>query len=435
MNIAVVRPSMFGRPAADRMMPLLFAILKPLTPAPFWPVFYDERVRPLPARFEEPVVAITVETFAAKRAYQLADQCLAEGKTVLLGGFHPTMLPEEAAAHASAVLCGDAEATWPAALEDLGAGALKPLYRAGPAAGLAGVRYDYSVFPKKDYPLVAPVQFGRGCQYHCDFCSIHAFYGSSIRFRPVEEVVGDIRRLPQRYLFFIDDNLFADEGQAVRLFRALRPLKKKWVCQISMEVAKNPALLRLMRQSGCIMVIMGFESLDAENLRRMGKSANLGADYEAVVQNLYKAGIMIYGTFVIGYDADTAHTAGRLMEFALQHKFAIANFNPLMPMPGTALYGRLQRQGRLPYGAWWLDEDYRYGDAMLRPAAMGEEELLQSCRDARFRFNAPHNLLWRATNLKANLRSPARALAFLAAGLVSRKEIHAKQGRKLGEEF
>jgi radical SAM superfamily enzyme YgiQ (UPF0313 family) len=123
------------------------------------------------------------------------------------------------------------------------------------------------------------------------------------------------------------------------------------------------------------------------------------------------------------------------MRFALRHKFAIANFNPLMPMPGTPLYERLQREGRLTCDPWWIHEDYRYGDAMFIPKGMTGRELTESCKAARYRFNAPHNLLWRATNLKANSRTPMNLLLFIAAGLISRREIHNKQGRRLGCDF
>ena len=422
MNIAVIRPAMFGEPASDRMMPLLFAILSPLTPPEISLHFFDERVERLPDNFEEPVVAITVETFAARRAYQLADRLRTAGKIVILGGFHPTMLPDEAGEHADAVLMGDAEDTWPQALADLRAGCLKSRYISRGDTDLGTLVYDYTALKGFRYLPVGMVQFGRGCKFGCDFCSIHAFYGNSVRMRPLSHLIDDIRRLKEPYLFFIDDNLFTDENGAVQLFEALIPLRKKWVCQISMDIARRPQLLRLMRQSGCVMVIIGFESLDPQNLHQMGKGVNHGgADYEAVIRNIYDAGIMIYGTFVIGYDADRSATAETLMRFALRHKFAIANFNPLMPMPGTPLYERLKREGRLTHDKWWISEDFRYGDAMFTPKGMTGYELTESCKLARYRFNAPHNLLWRATNLKANVRTPKNLLLFIVAGLISRR--------------
>lgn len=433
MRIAVVRPAVFGTPTSDTMMPLLFAILKPLTPPDIDIIFYDERSRALPETIEADVLALTVETFACKRAYLIADRYRRSGVLVAMGGHHPSMLPDEAAEHADVVLIGDAEDTWPQFISDLKSGCHAPRYNSSGKCSLADVQYDYSVFPKGHYPLVAPVQFGRGCRYSCDFCSVHAFYGSTLRSRPIERVADDIKKLRQKYLFFVDDNLFSSEEDAVGLFEMLRPLGKKWGCQISLDVAKNLRLLHLMKKSGCIMVIIGFESLNRQNLQQMGKGANLSMpDYEMAIDNIYRAGMMIYGTFVIGYDADTKDTANELMQFAIKHRFSIANFNPLMPMPGTPLYSKLKGEGRLPYERWWLHKDFRYGDAMLKPASMSGEELLNSCKSARFRFNSPGNILRRAGNLRANSRSPLNLFIFLVASLVSRREIHFKQSRPLG---
>ncbi|MDR3072347.1 MAG: B12-binding domain-containing radical SAM protein [Clostridiales Family XIII bacterium] len=432
MKIAVVRPSMFGTPASDHMMPLLFSILKGLTPPEFELFFYDERLRPLPEKWSESVIAITIETFTAKRSYALADACRSVGKTVIVGGHHVSMLPDEAAQHADVVMLGDAEQTWPQVLLDLQSGNLNKVYACDTWGSLSGIRYDYSIFRKGDYKLIALAQFGRGCKYRCDFCSIHAFYGNSVRYRPIDELIADIKSLTQKYIFFVDDNIFADEETSRKLFDAMRPLKKKWICQISMDVASKPDLLREMKESGCILVIMGFESLNRENLIAIGKSANLALAYEDVIGNIYAAGLMIYGTFIVGYDHDTATSADALCDFALKHKFAVANFNPLMPMPGTPLYQRLKDEGRLAFDEWWLNDDYCYGDAMLVPKNMSMTELRESCKNARFRFNSFRNILRRAGRPGVNSKSLSNFIPYLAASIVSRKEIYSKQGRKLG---
>lgn len=198
-----------------------------------------------------------------------------------------------------------------------------------------------------------------------------------------------------------------------------------------MDVARDPELLALMRRAGCLMVLIGFESLDRDNLKQMRKGANLRAgDYDRVVAAVRRAGLMVYGTFVIGYDHDTAATAGELVDFATRHGFSIANFNPLTPMPGTELYERLRAEGRLLYQRWWLDEDYRYGDAMYTPAGMTPQQLTASCRDARYAFYSVGSIARRA---RANAGSPTALAVHLAANLVSRRAIHAKQGAVLGE--
>lgn len=433
MRIAFIRPSMFGEPASDVMMPLIFAVIRPLTPPEMQIDFYDERARKLPEDIPADIIAMTVETFAAQRAYQLSDRFRREGKTVIMGGFHPSMMPQECLRHADAVIIGDAEDTWPSMLQDLAAGRLKQQYESHGDFSLSDTKYDYSVLQHKYYRLIGLVQFCRGCRFSCDFCSIHAFYPDGIRFRNLENVIDDITNLRQKYLFFADDNLFSNADKAAELVRALKPLKKKWVCQISMDAANNPDLLKSMRASGCIMVLIGFESLSINNLKQMGKGANIACgDYEKIIRNIYDAGLMIYGTFIIGYDSDTKDTAKTLMDFAMKHKFAVANFNPLMAMPGTPLYKRLDSQGRLVRRYWWIDDGYRYGDAMLVPACMTVQEFVESCRKARYEFHSVRGILRRITNYKANSRSLSNLIIFLGAGIISGREVRFKQGRKLG---
>ena len=434
MKIAVIRPAMFGSTASDTMMPLVFAVIRSLTPPSIELSFHDERAEPLPDPLTADVVALSVETFAARRAYQLADRYRRAGKLVLMGGFHPTLLPEECLGHADAVLLGDAETTWPKVLADLELGQLQSRYITDEGADPATIHLDYSVFQHWRYRSIGLVEFGRGCRFACDFCSIHAFYGKRIISRPIDAVVEEIRQLKQRLLFFVDDNLFADEERAISLFQALIPLRKHWACQISMDIAQRPDLLRLMRQSGCIMVLIGFESLDPVTLKTIGKSANLACgDYGRVIQTIHEAGLMIYGTFVLGYDRDTSSTARQMMDFAIQNGFACANFNPLMPMPGTRLYQRLEREGRLRYPQWWLDDRYRYGDAQFRPAGMTATELMQSCREARFQFHSLGSWLQRLQTNPVLRQSWRHLLIYLLIGLVSQREIHFKQGRPLGK--
>ena len=181
------------------------------------------------------------------------------------------------------------------------------------------------------------------------------------------------------------------------------------------------------------MVLIGFESLNENNLKQMGKGANIKyKDYEKVIKNVYDAGIMIYGTFVIGYDYDTKDTYKELVDFAIKNKFAIANFNPLMPMPGTRLYDRLKKENRLIHNKWWLDDDYRYGDAMLIPKGMTPEELLNGCKNARYTFNTYKNIFKRSLNFKSNSRGLMNLGIYYLVNIISRFEIHMKQGRRLG---
>jgi radical SAM superfamily enzyme YgiQ (UPF0313 family) len=299
---------------------------------------------------------------------------------------------------------------------------------------LVGLKIDRSIFRGKRYGPVALVQFGRGCRYACDFCSIHAFYGRNLRWRPVGEVVTELRTVGRRHVFFTDDNLFNDAGRLHELLAAIRPLGLYWSCQASLDVAAQPGLVRLMAESGCLSVTIGFESLDETNLRQMRKGWHRKyGSYDELVEVYRRHGIMVYGGFVIGYDNDTPETFDRLLGFALRNRLFLANFNPLAPTPGARLYDRLQAEGRLIGDPWWLHPGYRYGQGMFHPARMTAEELMQGCYRARTVFNSSVNLVRRALDWQANGRSPAHALAYWAANLTSRREIHRKQGRALGD--
>lgn len=430
LKITFIRPSMFGVLSKDAMYPLVFAIVKSISPKDIKINFFDERVEKLPENIESDVIAMSVETFSAKRAYMLAEKYRAQGKKVIMGGFHPTACPDEVLEHADAVVIGEIENIWSEILADLKNGNLNQKYESNLPVDLSKVEIDYSVFDGKKYNPIGLVQFSRGCKFACEFCSVHAFFKNTIRTKSIQNIINEVKKIKEKLIFFIDDNLFSDESKAEELFKALVPVKKKWCCQISIDTAKNKSLLKLMKKSGCVLVLIGFESLNIQNLKQMGKTANIKInDYSDVIKNIYDAGIMIYGTFVIGYDNDIKETANQLCDFAVKNNFAIANFNPLMPMPGTKLYDRMKAENRLTYEKWWLDDNYLYGDAMLKPQNMSTYELMDSCKKARYKFNTYRNIFKRYFGVKANMQNPT---LYWLANLISKAEIQTKQGKKLG---
>jgi radical SAM superfamily enzyme YgiQ (UPF0313 family) len=292
---------------------------------------------------------------------------------------------------------------------------------------------DRSIFAGKRYAPVSLVQFGRGCQYNCDFCSIRAFYGNSLRYRPVEQVLAEIRNQPHRLLGLVDDNLFADRERAQALLRGLIPLGKRWVCQASIDITWDPDLLRLMRESGCLAVMIGFESLQPENLTQMNKRWSLrGGGFRAAVEGLRAHGIQVYGSFVFGYDHDTPEVFDATARLAVETGLCLANFNLLTPTPGTRLYERLEQQGRMRYHPWWLDPAFRYGQAPFRPLGMTSEQLDAGCYRARRLFYG-YGAIVRRLLLGSGLGTRPRDLGMLlAANLVARREVRRKQHRLLG---
>lgn len=434
MKITFIRPHMTAIRAADALEPLVFGLLASLTPPDVELALYDDRIEPIP--YDEPtdLVALTVETFTAKRAYQIAARFRQRGVPVVVGGYHPTLLPDEAGQYADVVAVGDAETTWPQIVADARAGALQPVYRSEPNLVLQGVAPRRSLFQGKRYGPLRIVQFGRGCRFACDFCSIHAFYGHATPRRCMEDVLSELEGLRGQFVFFADDNLLTDPDQAEALFRALKPLNIHWACQISLDIVQNPRLLDLMGASGCVGALIGFESLEAANLAQMKKKWNTRqGDYADALAQLYARGIMVFGSFVFGYDHDNPASFDRTLDFALKSKLALAQFNSLYPMPGTPLYERLRSEGRLRFERWWLDDAYRYGETIFQPKNMTPDQLRDGIIRLRREFNTYAAIARRMFEPRANARSPYHLFAYLMVNLVTKKEIRNKQGEALGD--
>lgn len=435
MKITFIRPNMRDVRASDAMEPLVFAILASRTPPDIDLVLFDERVEPIPLDEPTDLAAITVETFTARRAYQIAAHYRRRGVPVVMGGYHPTLLPQEVLRYCDSIVIGDAEGVWEEIVRDARDGRLQRVYRQSGPVVLIGPLPDRRVFAGKRYAPLSLVQYGRGCRFACDFCSIHAFYGRRLMQRPVEDVVAEIERLPRHQpVFFVDDNIFSNEAQAETLFRALASLKIRWASQVSIDIARHERLLGLMAASGCFAVTVGFESLNEANLRQMKKRWNVRrGDYTSVVRCFRKHGIMIYGTFIFGYDHDTPGAFDTTLEFARDARFFLANFNPLTPTPGTALYERLKAERRLLYDRWWLDPDYRYGHATFQPARMTPGQLTEGCYRVRREFYSYGSILKRIAGLGRRVGTPHRLGAYLLSNLISRREILRKQDAAFGD--
>ncbi len=432
MKVTFIQPNLSAARSGDAMQPLSFAILSGLTPPSVERVLYDERLERVDFKEPTDLVALSVNTFSAKRAYAISDAYRARGIPVVMGGFHPTLMPEEARGHADSVVVGDAEDTWPRLLEDFMNGGLKREYRGDANRPLDGLFFDRSIFRGKRYLGMAPVQFGRGCRFACDFCCIRSFYGPVRRSRPAEEVASEIAALGSKNVFFVDDNMLLDREKLVDLLNRLAPLGRRWACQISIDAAADSGLLRLMRRSGCMAVYIGLESLEPANVARMGKTPNRGVEYAGAVCRFKDHGIMVCGSFVFGYDGDTVRSVERSVRFARRVGLCLSHFNILFPTPGTPLYERLRRENRLPYGEWWMNDAFRYDACYLEPLGMSPAELESAVYRARKSFNSAPSILERALDGKANARPPFNLLIYLAANLINRREVARKRGLRLG---
>jgi radical SAM superfamily enzyme YgiQ (UPF0313 family) len=418
-----------------QMEPLPVAVLAALTPRGVEQRFHDDRLELIP--YDEPtdLVAISTEVYTAKRAYQIASEYRRRGVPVVMGGFHATLFPEEVQRYAESVVLGEAEDLWAKVIDDYRGGTPRKVYRSETRPSLERSTPDRSIYNGKRYLPIGLVEAGRGCKFSCEFCAIQSFFRSSHCRRPAGQIVQEIQKIQDRskLIFFVDDNLVADRAAARELLEALIPLKIRWVSQASINTAMDPEFLQLLKASGCQGLLIGFESMNSDNLRQMGKGVNLAqGDFEQAMVNLRNYGIRVYGTFVFGYDNDTPETFDRAYDFAVRHGLYLCGFNHLMPMPGTPLYQRLEKEGRLLSDAWWLDDAYTYNTVPFRPARMTPEEVRKCCLRARRRFYSLPVTLRRAFH-PSNRSDWMFFKAFFALNLLHRAEINKRDALPLGD--
>jgi radical SAM superfamily enzyme YgiQ (UPF0313 family) len=441
MHVTLIRPDL-GHPAdrlgvdESRMEPLQLAVLAALTPPDVEVALVDDRIDQVPYDRPTDLVGITVETFTARRAYQIAAEYRRRGVKVVMGGFHATLAPEEVAEQADAVYTGDAEGGWAEVLADAAAGRLRPRYDFPAGAGQRGVLPRRELFRGKDYLPLTLVQFSRGCPHGCHFCAIGAFFGQRVQTRPVAEVVAELTAARARFVFFVDDNIVANRAAAKELFRDLIPLKLRWVSQGSIDMTEDRELMDLMARSGCLGHVIGFESLDPVTLRGMGKQVNLaggGHAYREAVEVLRHHGLQTWAAFTVGHDEDTVDSVRALVDFALAQRFTFAAFNTLTPYPGTPLYRRLAQEGRLLFGGrWWLHPEFRFSHATFVPARMTPQQLTGVAWEARARFSSLGSRVRRFLEPRTNLRTPLRMALYWGYNGLFRREVVRKQGMTLG---
>jgi radical SAM superfamily enzyme YgiQ (UPF0313 family) len=334
--------------------PLNLGLLAALTPSDVEICITDENTSIIDFERDVDLVGITTLTVTANRAYEIADSFRKRGVTVILGGIHASLLPEEAASHANSVVIGEAEDIWANVIADFKTSNLKPTYKAETRPSLRNlpmVRRD--LFDQSRYFGKNTVFTTRGCPFDCSFCSVTTFFGRSYRCRPVDEVIAEIKTLPQnKLIFFMDDNIAGNPKFAKELFRALIPLKLRWLSQCSVTIANDEELLALAAQSGCIDLFLGIESISTASLAEVGKKINKVEKYEEVIRKIHAHGIAIHGFFIFGFDEDDEEVLDRTADFAIKNKLESAQFDLLTPYPGTKFYDRIVAEGRLLSSDW-----------------------------------------------------------------------------------
>lgn len=440
MKVTLIKPAMIKRDGFSEkpmftLQPLTLAVLAGLTPAEHEVQAIDDRIEAI--NYDEPrdLVGITVQTYTARRAYQIAAEFRCRHVPVVMGGYHPTLLPEEVSLHADSVVVGEAEGIWLSLLEDVKRRQLKPIYHAPKNLPYSSIRVDRTVYKNKHYLPVTLLETARGCPHDCAFCAISVFSGREYRCRPVEEVMTEIECLGQKFIFFVDDNITGNHQAAKQLLKALIPLRIRWIGQASLTMTRDAELMQLIQQSGCQGVLIGMETLDSTNLRQIGKGWNTARiGYPEALKIARDHGIPIVASFMIGLDEDTSESLDATVEFAVEQRLFAVLFNLLMPFPGTRLYAEMLAQGRMIHPKWWIDPEYIYGSAVFTPKNISAEKLADKRIEMYQRFYGLRSTLFRILDRQSNTLDLWRLLIFLSLNLPANRQEARRFGKYLGAE-
>ena len=366
----------------SRFPPISLGIVAALTPNHWQVALIDENWEPF--QFQEAdLVGITAFTAAANRAYEIAAIYRQRGIPVVLGGIHASMCRDEALRYVDTVVIGEAESVWPQVIADFEAGKLQSLYQGTPGT-LENAAWPRRDLFSSDY-VFASVQTSRGCPMDCEFCSVTAFNGRRYRRRPAEEVLAELATIPQKMLFFVDDNIIGygqkSREQALALFKgmAARKLEKHWFCQASLNFADDEEVLHWAGKAGCKMVFLGLEAEEVDALTEVNKKLNLkvGVDaYTAAFRRIQRAGIAVLGAFIFGMDNDTPERLQRRARYMMGPGIDVMQTTVLTPLPGTRLFERYRQEERLLYSDFPKDWDhYDMTEVTHWPGKMTPEEL------------------------------------------------------------
>jgi radical SAM superfamily enzyme YgiQ (UPF0313 family) len=412
--------------------PLGLLILARLTPAE-WEITvidenlaladYDSMPRP-------DLVGITAFTSQAERAYEIAAQFRSRGVPVVMGGIHATMRTDEALERVDVVVTGEAEDVWPQVLEDARSGVLKRLY--------GGTTVDMERIPPARHDLLSTgyafgsIQTTRGCPLNCSFCSVTAFNGKRFRRRPIQDVIEEFKLIREKLVLIVDDNLVGTSRQHVayakELFRAMidAKIRKKWVGQVTVNMGEDEELIRLAAKSGCIGVLIGFESPSEDGLIEINKKFNIrkGHDPRSSVRRLQRHGIVVLGSFIFGLDVDKKGVGQQMAGAATSYGVDIFELMFVTPLPGTRLWETMECEGRIV--AHSFPEDWKYYTLNLPVANymnLSWADMIEEFTSSFRTFYSYRRILQRFFGSLVRMRKPFNSLVGLVANIIFRRNL------------
>jgi len=415
-----------ARPDWLRIPQLALPILAALTPPGHEVETVEEEYQHLPLEERWDVVGITAMTATAPRAYELASLFRERGAKVVLGGIHPSVLPQEAARFADAVVVGEAEGVWAEVLDDARRDRLEQFYR-NPQPDLSQSplplrkrRRSLFGFP----PYVMPIMASRGCPYDCEFCCVHGVYGRRQRHIPIDHIVEDIKRHGARHVMFLDDNIGGMRSYVMRLCAALKPLRVHWSGQASARFILDNELFDAAVRCGLEGLFVGVESIEPEPHKKMRKSLPSIDLYEKAIRRCRSAGVLFYASLIFGLDEQSPYVFERTLEFLTRNAVPSISANILTPYPGTPLFERFTRERRILHTNWSY---YDHGTVCFQPKGMTPEELTEGYLEFRRRLFS-----WSSIAHRAAAQWRVAPLAYLGMNLACRRGTMVEEERSRG---
>ncbi|MEM2109072.1 MAG: radical SAM protein [Candidatus Odinarchaeota archaeon] len=372
--------------------------------------------------YDADLAAITANTYSIRRAYLIANQFRERGIPVVLGGNHPSILPEESMRYADSVVVGDGELVWQNLLQDLEEGKLRKVYKSG--------LFDFSKFkiPRRDlikneYKFES-FETVRGCPLDCYFCSVTRFHGRTYRYKPLNYLKKEVESLKKKNVFIVDDNIIGvggkAVGRAVELFGLLKEYSLHWMGQASINIADDERILKLLAESGCMFLFIGFESIDPNILSSFNKKLNLSkgvSNYKNIVKKIHDYGVGVMGSFIIGTDFDTKDSLNRLKDFIIESDIDIPNITHLTPYPGTKIYDKLVSENRLFNNQFWLEDPFPL--FTFKPKNLTIQELYDISLEMTEQLNSMIPVIFRFLKSIIGKRSFRRSVFSMAESLIT----------------
>jgi radical SAM superfamily enzyme YgiQ (UPF0313 family) len=405
---------------------LSLQLVAAVTPTNWDVTLVDESQDPVPNGRDFDLVGITAMTHQATRAYEIADQFKSEGVPVIMGGMHPTVMPEEALAHADAVVIGEAESVMTRLLDDFLGGRLEKVYRA-PISQDDKLDTPWprrEILAGKRYLTTQTIQASRGCPYDCAFCTVTQYFGNRFRYRDPADILAEIRSFPRKLVIFLDDNLLGDPAKARPILEGMAELGIRWGSQTSLRFAEDTELLKLVARSGCIGLFVGIESVTGQfSLLAKSGGKTLQAD---LIKRIRDAGIILETSFIFGFDDHDQSIFEKTLRFVEECSASVPTFNLLTPYPGTKLFQQYEQEGRLLHKEW---NRYNHSEVVFQPMLMSPEQLYRGWIEARkdaYTWPSILSRIWknpgrRFTNLAYNIlrKGPNDRLQAAAADCLS----------------